>query len=267
MTDRGTTHDYILKYGLPALPKRKEDRLIRKAQAGDVKARDLVIRSNMPAVIWVAKKHVPVHSHIWDDCLSAGLAGLGMALDRYEPRKLKKRGAKFITYAAWWIYQGIQAEFTDMHASVRFPRGNRCKGKPTNKQMAFAAHTIYWQESRDDDEDSSYQSLAVKTAAAEACYQDEMDDDPAILAMLKERLDPREYLVITRYYGFAGEPFMDEPDETLGRIGRDLGVTRERVRQIKKAALAKLKNQRWGDRSGFGLHAEAANYGGGLKDS
>lgn len=254
MTYRGSTHDYLLENALPALPKRKEDRLIKKAQKGDEKARETVIRANMPAVIYVTKKYVPMHSHIWDDCLSAGLAGLSIAVMRYDPKKMYT-GTKFLTYAQWWIMQRVRAELTDMIAAVRFPRGNRRKGVPSNTKMALAAHTVYWQESRDDDEDANrYECLAVRTAAGEAVEQPEPDDTPTLLKMLERRLTPREYLIITAYYGLAGKAW------TLDELGQELGLSRERIRQVKETALEKLRSRQWREESGFGLHAEAVGY-------
>ena len=98
------------------LSKEEEINLSKRIESGDMKARDLMIRSNIRLAISIAKKHANKGLD-FEDLVQESSIGLIKAVDRFDWRK----GYKFSTYACWWIKQSIQAHVASQSASIRLP--------------------------------------------------------------------------------------------------------------------------------------------------
>lgn len=98
------------------LSKEEEVSLSKRIESGDMKARDLMIRSNIRLAISIAKKHASKGVD-FEDLIQESSIGLIKAVDRFDWRK----GYKFSTYACWWIKQSIQAHIASQSTSIRLP--------------------------------------------------------------------------------------------------------------------------------------------------
>ena len=244
------------------LSRQREVELSARIQDGDLEARDELAHANLRFVIDVAKKYqnrgLPLA-----DLISAGNVGLMTAADRFDGTK----GFKFISYAVWWIRQSILETIAEHARTVRLPM-NRVsllrdisqtsqrlrQGRETEpgiEEIAAALEvpaeevleTILsaravrsLDESFDeDDERNLLNTLADTTQVnpdADVLCESVKDQLESVL----DSLDQRELRIIRLYYGLDGEAL------TLEQIGGLMGVTRERVRQIKERALSCLRH-------------------------
>lgn len=239
----------------------EEAGLAERIQEGDSEARSKLIEANLRFVITIARKYqkrsVPLA-----DLISAGNLGLITAAERYDP----SHGVRFISYAVWWIRQAIRQAVKEHTRMVRLPmnridllsriatytRGRQAAGEgpPSEEDIAQAMgisvervrSILMWtQDVRSLDAgvgDHEEGALALSVIA-----QQESPDEKVMLTSLQGEieaalsgLDPREREVIEMYYGLDGSSEM-----TLEDIGKRFGLTRERIRQIKQKALAKLR--------------------------
>ena len=246
----------------PLLDKEEEARLAKRIRDGDREAVNTLVRSNLRFVVSVARKYgnqgVPLA-----DLINEGNLGLIRAAYRFDETK----GIKFISYAVWWIRQALLQALADQGRVVRVPI-NRAGAlhkvvrrraamlqqgrEPTAKELARQLNMSEEEVEKTLALAQSHISLEAPVAPGEdnrlmdylpdqfSRTPDEETFEKALtetinvaLATLKER----EAAVLRLYYGLDG----DEP-KTLEEIGRLLGVTRERVRQIKEKALGRLRH-------------------------
>jgi RNA polymerase primary sigma factor len=227
-----------------------------------MEARDELVHANLRFVVEVAK-HYQNRGLSLPDLISAGNLGLMTAADRFDGG----RGFKFISYAVWWIRQSILQSVADQARTVRLPLnklsqlreitetarrlGQGRESEPNVDEIAAeldistqdVVHTVLsarsirsLDEAFDSDDD---RNLLDTLADAEQGAPDSAAVDESArrqVAELLGSLDEREGYVVLRYFGLDG----DEP-LTLDQIGTQLGVTRERVRQIKERALSRLR--------------------------
>ena len=250
----------VSHYGL--ITPDEEIRLARKAQKGNVKAIQALCRANLRFVISVAKKYqgrgLPL-----GDLIQQGNLGLVTAATKFDPA----HGVKFISYAVWWIRQAIVSALAHHGRSVRVPLNRAAElskilktrqqlkvdldREPTTEEIArrldLTIETVEMLEALNAGEvrldapvgDSENSSLVERfvnedatTAVAEVeqrLLREEIDE---ALSTLRER----DAVVIRRYYGLRGEK-----EHTLEEIGKKLGITRERVRQLRDRALKELR--------------------------
>ena len=234
-----------------------EDAAIRiRAGLWKVKrARRRFVETNLKLVIWVAKKHGGL---LLADRIQAGNIGLMRAVDRFDHR----RGAKFSTYAVWWLRQVITRTVADTARTIRLP----VHVTETLRKVERARALAYARDGRDSDVDRIAaladlppnrvrKMLAVPEdplpmddpgIVEEVCaIADEVTPSPEEMAIagqmqmrLKEQLDrltSREATVLRRRFG------IDCDEHTLEEVGKEFGVTRERIRQIEAKALRKLR--------------------------
>ena len=244
------------------LSRQREVELSTRIQDGDMHARDELVHANLFFVIDVAKKYqnrgLPLA-----DLISAGNVGLMTAADRFDGAK----GFKFISYAVWWIRQSILQTIAEHARTVRLPMNRvsllnnisqasrRLKqgreAEPGIEEIA-AELDIPAEEVRltilsaravrsldesfdEDDERNLLNTLADTTQASpDADVMCEASKDQ--LEGVLNSLNHRELRIIRLYYGLDGEAL------TLEQIGDLMGVTRERVRQIKERALSDLRH-------------------------
>lgn len=247
---------------MPPLSSEEQNELVIKAKKGDQEASDKLVKSNLRFVFSIAKQYSYVGISI-EDLISEGNIGLIQAIDKFEP----EQGFKFISYAVWWVRQSILKFIQENSGNVRLPVN---KINSTNK-INKIKNRLYLKLGRDasDEEivesDSTIKILDVKnysngkqevsidssfTEDSEYGYADilEGDDYRKIIfstnhnELTKEirnvlcNLNKREAVIIKMFFGLE-----DEQSKKLKEIGDSLGLTMERVRQIKEDALRKLR--------------------------
>jgi RNA polymerase primary sigma factor len=255
---------------IPLLTGDEEQKLARKAFKGDVEAQERLARHNVRFVVSVAKQYqnrgVPLM-----DLIGEGNVGLMTAARKFDP----DRGVKFISYAVWWIRQAIQAAIARQGRSVRVPLNRtsdlnrlgrttallteRLGRAPTEAELVKATgltpeavrslgalhieamrldQPVRAGDDRDRMERFTAASLTQSGTDDATLRRSQSADIEEALASLP----PRDAKVLRLYFGLEdGEP------KTLEEIGRMMGVTRERIRQLRDRALAQLREQH-GDR-------------------
>ena len=240
----------------------REKELGALAQQGDQDAIQELARANLRFVISVAKKYQNRGVSL-TDLIQEGNVGLVTAARKFDP----EQGVKFISYAVWWIRQAILASLANHGRAVRVPlnrasdlarifrekeRLKQEKGRePTTDELAEATHltpelveslqTLNSAEIRldapiGDSEDSQLVERFITEEAAEPEVEVESRLLTETITEALETLEPRDAKVLRLYFGLEGER-----EHTLEEIGNMLGVTRERIRQLRDRALRRLR--------------------------
>tara|TARA_B100000427_G_scaffold243438_1_gene206407 strand:- start:10 stop:915 length:906 start_codon:yes stop_codon:yes gene_type:complete len=240
----------------------REKELGALAQEGDQDAIQELARANLRFVISVAKKYQNRGVSL-TDLIQEGNVGLVTAARKFDP----EQGVKFISYAVWWIRQAILASLANHGRAVRVPlnrasdlarifrekeRLKQEKGRePTTDELAEATHltpelveslqTLNSAEIRldapiGDSEDSQLVERFITEEAAEPEVEVESRLLTETITEALETLEPRDAKVLRLYFGLEGER-----EHTLEEIGNMLGVTRERIRQLRDRALRRLR--------------------------
>lgn len=253
--------DEIRRY--PLIDRAEEARLAEEVRGGSEDALDKLIRSNLRFVVKVAKKYrhqgVPLQ-----DLVNEGNVGLIRAARKFDERK----GIKFVTYAVWWIRQAILQAIAEQSRIVRVPLNRAAALHRIGQRKSSLRQDLGREPTLDELADGldlsqsildatlavSQSHLSLDAPAGpgeEHSLMDYMPDqlsprpdehvfENALAEMLNSALstlDERQARVLRLYYGLD-----DEEPRTLEEIGALLGVTRERVRQIKEKALARLRH-------------------------
>jgi RNA polymerase primary sigma factor len=256
---------YLREIGrVPMLSHAQEIDLAKRIEAGDKEAVQQFVLANLRLVVSIAKRYVGRGLSLLD-LIQEGNIGLMRAVQRYDWR----RGHRFSTHATWWIRQAISRAVADKGRAIRLPvyvntALNRVRRErqrlvqelgrdPTEQEMADAlgmdVERLHELEAApgtpislelpvgEDEEQELGDVLAdeASTSPEEAATTRTMKQE--VQDVLEDVLTPRERLVLQLRFGLGnGHTF------PLEQVGRQLGITRERVRQIEAGALAKLRH-------------------------
>ena len=266
--DKGITSDpvrmYLREIGtVPLLNREQEVELAMRIEAGDMVAKEILTKSNLRLVVSIAKKYLGRGLTLLD-LIQEGNLGLMRAVDKFDYH----RGFKFSTYATWWIRQGITRAIADQARTIRIPvhmietihkyrriqrqLEQKFGREPTPEEVSSELGIDL--EKALEIEKISQEPTSLETPVGkdqDSSLKDFVPDDvgpsPADIAsgeLLKEHLgevlstlSPRERRVLELRFGLK-----DGKTRTLEVVGKEFGVTRERIRQIEAKALRKLRH-------------------------
>jgi RNA polymerase primary sigma factor len=245
------------------LSREEEIKLATSIQAGDPKAIQEMVRRNLKYVVTVANKYRGLGISL-QDLIEEGNIGLIQAAKRFDV----SRNVKFITYAVWWIKQAIMHSLAEQSGTVKLPVKQAGKVNKINKRSQQMAQALEREPTQAElakdlgygDEEINSIMRAYRTHLSldsplkdddNTPYLDLLEnqdfipyDDQLMQESLNKKVDQlledlseREAKILKMRFGFFGEV------KTLEEIGKEIGLSRERVRQIEKRAKLKLKTK------------------------
>jgi RNA polymerase primary sigma factor len=253
---------YVRQIGSGALLTREEEReLARRKDEGDEEAKRRLIESNLRLVMAITRNYTRANVPLLD-LIQEGNLGLIRAVEKFDYRL----GYKLSTYATWWIRQAITRALADQGRTIRLPvhvadqvrrllRARRQLAQKLNREPSLVELARETQQSEERVREllelvETPVSLETPVGDGESMYGDLIEDVHALapheqsaeqargreLAGALEQLNPRMRRVLSLRFGLDGEP-----PQTLEEVGSQLGITRERVRQLETRALRELR--------------------------
>ena len=242
---------------------KEEQQLGKRVMAGDEHARQHMIESNLRLVISIGKRYMH-RGFPFSDIVEEGNLGLIKAVEKFN----YKRGFRFSTYASWWIRQYIERAIINQGKLVRLPvhvveRLNRYLNRTEHLVQALGreprAAEVALKMKTSEEEVLDLKQLVRTTCSLDSPLNDRTDtflrdviEDPTglspdetadgvrrraeLMAWVRELPEKEQTVIVSRFGLDGGEA------KTLEEIGRTMGLTRERVRQIEMAALARLRH-------------------------
>jgi RNA polymerase primary sigma factor len=258
---------YLREIGqYPLLTANEEKELAKRIESGDEEARNILARSNLRLVVSIAKKYVGRSPDLTLlDLIQEGNLGLFKAVDKFD----WKKGYKFSTYATWWIRQAITRALADQSRTIRIPVHmveTIAKYKQVSRRLAQAlgrdpqpeeiavemnveVEKIYQIEKinqdtlslenpigSDDDERSTLGDFIADDKIPSPVQE---SSERILTEQVRDILDdlsPKERKILEMRHGL-----LDGVYHTLEEVGKEFGVTRERIRQIEAKALEKIR--------------------------
>jgi RNA polymerase primary sigma factor len=253
---------YVRQIGGRLLTAAEERELARRKDEGDEWAKQRLIESNLRLVMSITRNYTKTGVPLLD-LIQEGNLGLIRAVEKFDWRM----GYKLSTYATWWIRQAVTRALADQGRTIRLPvhvadqvrkvmKARRVLSQKLNREptLVEVAKESGFPEKKVRDllelvEDPV--SLETPVGDGESLYGDLIEDENADLPEdaaseslrsvelrnALEQLNPRMRLVISRRFGLNGDP-----PQTLEQVGSELGITRERVRQLESRALRELRS-------------------------
>ncbi len=260
---------YLREIGkVPLLSGSEEVELAKRIQKGDVAARKRLTEANLRLVVSIAKKYMGRNLGFLD-LIEEGNLGLFRAVEKFDWTK----GYKFSTYATWWIRQAITRALADQSRTIRIP----VHMVETLNKYAQAERSLVQELGREPTPEEiasemgievskvlQLQKISQETVSIDTAVGDEGDDEDSRLGdfivdeqttmpadsagrqLLREYvtevlkdLDPREQKILKMRFGLE-----DGVQHTLEDVGKEFGVTRERIRQIEAKALERIRDHR-----------------------
>lgn len=254
---------YLQEIGKEELITAEEEvELARRIQEGDTYALERLTKANLRFVVSVSKQYQNQGLSL-NDLINEGNLGLIKAAMRFD----ETRGFKFISYAVWWIRQSILQALAEHARIIRLPANKVGTLNKLNRTFAQLEQEFEREPTEDEladvldmttDEVVEYRKSAGKPVSLDAPIGDE--DEGSMLNVLEDKqsgapsdelmndslkseidrvlqsLAPREATILKHFFGLGGEEYLSFED-----IGAKLGLSRERVRQLKEKAIAKLR--------------------------
>jgi len=257
------TQIYLREIGFsPLLTAQEEVELGRLVQKGDENARSRMIESNLRLVVKIARRYIN-RGLAFLDVIEEGNLGLIRAVEKFDP----ERGFRFSTYATWWIRQTIERAIMNQTRTIRLPVHILKEINVYQRAARVLAQQLDHEPSAEEiaakldapiEDVKRLLGLDERVASVDAPFEadqertlldalpDEKAADPADLLQGEEvngritewlqTLPEKQREVVERRFGLCGREA-----STLEQVGLDVGVTRERVRQIQVEALTKLR--------------------------
>jgi RNA polymerase primary sigma factor len=253
---------YVRSIGGGALLTREEEReLARRKDEGDEEAKRQLIESNLRLVMAITRNYTRANVPLLD-LIQEGNLGLIRAVEKFDYRL----GYKLSTYATWWIRQAITRALADQGRTIRLPvhvadqvrrllRARRQLAQKLNREPTLPELARETQQTEERVREllelvETPVSLETPVGDGESLYGDLIEDVHSLapheqsaeqarkreLAGALEELNPRMRRVLSLRFGLDGEP-----PQTLEEVGTQLGITRERVRQLETRALRELR--------------------------
>mgnify|MGYP001359656751 CR=1 FL=1 len=274
--ESSNSHDPLSQYmreigKIKLLTREEEIKLAKAIKKGDPKAVQEMVRRNLKYVVTVANKYRGFGMSL-QDLIEEGNIGLIQAAKRFDV----SRNVKFITYAVWWIKQAIMHALAEQSGTVKLPvkqagkvtRFNKksqqmCQDMEREPTQSEVAKSLGYKDEEINSIMRAYRKhLSLDTPLKNDDHTPYLDllenqdlipyDDQIMRESLNDKVDQmledlseREATILKMRFGFTGEV------KTLEDIGREIGLSRERVRQIEKRAKlrlkSKLQNEAWVD--------------------
>lgn len=237
----------------------EQNKLFREFKAGNEESKNKLVNSNLRFVITCAKQYVGQGVPLID-LINSGNLGLLQALENYDP----DRGYKFLSFAVWYIRREIIKAIYNNGRTIRYPITYISKitkvkkayndfvtknsREPTEEELINLTNLTQKQYDSVIMDKSYCQSLDTpvsedgKVTLQETIPDNQRDVEDIFvkdsISKCLKVLNPKEYKVITEFYGIDGKP-----ETTIKDIAKEMGLGDERIRQIRKSAIKKLKDR------------------------
>ena len=263
--DAGTLEKYLQDIAKEKLLTAEEEvELAQRIKAGDEKAFERLVRSNLRFVVSVAKQYKNQGISL-QDLINEGNMGLMKAARRFD----ETRGFKFISYAVWWIRQSILQAVAEQSRIIRLPANQvgalarlkkvasvleqQLNRKPTTKEIAdeinmpvakvealldINTHVISMDAPIEGQEEGSFLDIYVNDSEMSTDALVEQQSNERAVHKSLDILTPKEQRIVKMYFGI-GVP----REYSLDEIAMEMDLSRERTRQIRDRALRRLRNE------------------------
>jgi RNA polymerase primary sigma factor len=233
-TYRGALQSYlrsIRRY--PLLTSSGEQRLAKRSQLGEARAHERLVKSNLRLVVKIAREHsrpgVPI-----EDLISEGNLGLIEAAKRFEPG----RGARFVTYASWWIRKyvlaAVRRHVNEGSAPVPGARAGSRDGKDSRLGRLARRILSFGEVARGDE----HTPIEIRVASPDSLPDVKVNRLQVVGALHEalSHLSERDRRIVEQHYGLDGSP-----PKSLQAIAEEMGCTREWVRQIEHRTIERAR--------------------------